>query len=165
MSIESVIEDHCEGGSLFEITPSLPTDPIERFVFVTPEINQKLIGTWKNDKEERMWGKAKALMDHYISGRIVSVGTKNKKFHMTHLTPYRDGVWGMRPQGLRIIGQFAKKDVFVGLNWEKRSDLIDLPQWKQVARKCKAQWRGYFYTHQPLTSENHHDYITNIILN
>jgi hypothetical protein len=65
-----------------------------------------------------------------------------------------------------VLGQFAERDLFIGLTWSDRLVLkgYQSQEWKRVIRNCKAKWRGFFDPFKPLTAENEVDYVSNIII-
>lgn len=168
MSIIEIIRERCSEGELFPVNPLLSSDPISRGLFVTAEVHQMLSDNMDSDP---VWGRTRAVMDTFVSGRLISVG--HKKTHlMAQMKPRKNwSVWTMRvtgpnPPGLRILGQFAAKDVFIALEWRERFDLKDFQsrEWQNAIRNCKAKWRGLFYNYHPLDGENMYGYVSNIII-
>ncbi len=165
------IKSHCRDGLLFPVDPWVPGDPIVRGLYVSAEIYSMLEGEHKNVLQEQQWESARAIMDNYVSGRIMSVGDKDKKRPMSLLTPADDGVWSMRASdpkpGIRILGYFAEKDLFIALTWEERLTLGMKFSfaWRRLIKSCKAEWRKLFYPYQPIQGGNYDEYISNIITN
>ncbi|GEM_PF-1119440 len=173
--IIKLIKEYCDNGSLFPMEPQIPSDPILRSLYVSAGINQMLIGPWENQKQEEEWGAARAIMDSFVSGRIISVpkpGTNNKSRHqMAQLEPEQDGIWEIRTTkpkpGIRLAGLFVKQDLFVVLTWDERRllDNFGSKQWRILVLGCQTEWKNLFFTYLPFKGDSAHDYITNIFLN
>jgi len=170
MSIEEIIRFRCGDGTLYPINPSVSSDPIIRGLYVSADIHDHLIG---QESLEVPWGLARSIMDTFVSGKLISVarGRNNRKHtFMGHLDPQTDGMWTMKPSkpspGIRIFGQFAKRDLFIALDWEDRLYLEDYNSrlWKRAIRNCKQKWATLFNPYTPVTEDNSHAYLSNIIL-
>lgn len=161
--IITVIKEKCQQGELFPIEPLLATDPIVRGLYVSAEIHKMLN---EYEAQSRAWGTARAIMDDFVSGKLVSVGHKKP----SKIGFLEDGVWEFRPSrprpSIRLLGQFAEKDLFVVLIWGYRKELEGKNSiaWKNIIRNCKTEWKKIFYPYPPLTRGNYDDYISNIIL-
>jgi hypothetical protein len=173
-SINDIIKDECGRGRLFPLDPLLSGDPIIRGLYVSEEVKKMLNGPWQTTKEEEEWFTARAILDNFISGRLISVaktGHNKPKHTMAPLKPYADGVWEIRATkpkpGIRILGMFAEKDLFIALNWQERTLLGSYKsrEWRNIIVGCQTMWRNLFTIYPCFKGKDHHDYISNIILN
>jgi len=170
MSIKEILEilkERCDEKVIFPIDPSLSGDPIIRTLFVSAEINTML----QDNAEGEVWSEVRAIMDTFVSGGLISVGHKATS-RMAFLKPKKnESVWEIRATkpkpGIRILGQFIEKDLFVALVWGYRKDLKNYNSiaWKRIIRNCKVEWRKLFEPYEPLMGETYNDYVSNIFLN
>lgn len=168
------IKGHCASGALRPVSPLIATDPIIRQLCVSPEIGAMLEGPWKDVRQEVEWSTVKAVLDNFVSGRLLSLpkSNKHKSTHqMARLKPIKNGLWELRATtpkpGVRIIGYFVEKDFFVALSWDDRLFLGSFGSrpWRDVILTCQTKWRNLFSNYQPLKESNYDDYLTNIIVN
>ncbi len=62
----------------------------------------------------------------FIAGKVISVGwdpmKKGVSAFMARLAPVEDEVWDIRSRdpspGIRVLGSFSERDVFVALLWQ-----------------------------------------------
>jgi hypothetical protein len=169
--VKRIIKDNCDSGELFGIEPLITTDRIIRHLYVTAEIYENLNKDWKDDWLAIAWRTTRQVMDSYVSGRLIQVGSGKPQYEMTHLDKPKEGVWDLRasnpPPGIRIGGQFAAKDLFIGVYWDERLRLGGFNSffWRNLKRTTQARWRSFFNPYQPIISEDSNDYISKIILN
>lgn len=159
-------------GRLFELEPSFEGDPIKRRMLLSDEVWGLLSGPWGSKTEERRCQALRADLEAFVKGEELSVSVTPRKAgdHLLGLLdPPRDGVWDIRSQdprpGLRVVGRFAAKDVFVGLIPASRSVAVPYitrgpmgdygsPQWKEIIRQAKADWRRLFPMFPPVSGVN-----------
>lgn len=162
--IISIIKMRCAEGQLFPIEPLVSSDEIIRGLYVSAEIKQMLDD---HEAQDSAWGTARAIMDDFVSGKLISVGHR-KNSRMGILGSINEGVWEIRPSrpspSIRILGQFAEKDLFIALVWGLRKDLKDKKsiEWKDIIRNCKVEWRKLFSPYPALKGGNENDYVSNI---
>jgi hypothetical protein len=118
----------------------------------------------------RRAGQLHANLDLFIGGGIITVSMipyKAGKSYMGLLDPPNDGIWDIRSRdpspALRLLGGFAKKDVFVGLVLRERKqlDVGKSREWSVAIGECKTEWRNRFLAYKPLCGDNFHDYLSN----
>ena len=169
MSInDEFIKDLCEEERLFPIVPQIQADPCIRHLFISEEINRELTNLQPNQDFASDWAAARAIMDDFVAGRVISVktGKKINDAMMGLLNPEKDGVWAMlaiaKKPGIRILGQFIRKDMLVALTWVERKALEDYGsnQWNVMINRCKSEWKKLFLTYLPLQEEDVHAYIS-----
>ncbi|MCL4679185.1 MAG: hypothetical protein KJ017_11410 [Alphaproteobacteria bacterium] len=173
--IIKMVDNYCQERVLFALNPLVSADPIIRHIFVTREIHGMLNGPWKNELEENQWNTVASTMDSFVAGRLMSLADNekpNKNRHkLARLEPKEDGLWEIRATdprpGVRIVGYFVKKDVFIALTWATRLFLgsVDSLQWRWIMIKSKREWKKLFLEYTPLTGGGPNDYVSNIIIN
>jgi hypothetical protein len=179
MSIRDEIRKHLASQRLFAVEPALLSDPVERTLFVSPEINSLLMGPWTNEAMERRCGRLRADLEHFVTGgliRMCLVPHQHRAAFMGRLDKPTDEVWDIRSRdpdpGLRVFGRFAETNVFVALNLAPRSVRVPwLPnrplgsprtsyEWDLAILECQDRWSKLFPEHQPVHGENCCDYVS-----
>lgn len=132
-------------------------------MFVSEDI-WALLSTEHEDLEmEERVGTLQADLEQFAEGR--SIDPK----YLFLLYPASEGVWeirSVRPEpSIRVLGFFAKKDVFVATNLALRENLggWESREWKDVKRSARTRWEHLFHTYQPLISTNLSDLVTGAI--
>lgn len=132
-------------------------------MFVSEEI-WALLSTEHEDAEmEERLGTLQADLEQFAEGR--SIDPK----YLFLLYPASEGVWeirSVRPEpSIRVLGFFAKKDVFVATNLALRENLggWESREWKDVKRSARTRWGHLFHTYHPLISTNLSDLVTGAI--
>lgn len=132
-------------------------------MFVSEDI-WALLSTEHEDLEmEERVGTLQADLEQFAEGR--SIDPK----YLFLLYPASEGVWeirSVRPEpSIRVLGFFAKKDVFVATNLALRENLggWESREWKDVKRSARTRWGHLFHTYQPLISTNLSDLVTGAI--
>lgn len=172
MEISDWIKDCCTGERLIPVVPQIPV-PIVRQVYVSKGVHEMLsiANTDPGREAERM--SMVSLLDGFTEGRYVSVSNngKNRPRHMmAKLDTEKDEVWEFRSTspkpGLRLLGCFALKDVFVGLALERRIllDSLGSRPWRDIIWETETHWRNIFCTLNALKGSYPDEYITNYIL-
>jgi len=173
MSIEDVadtIRGFCKERVLFPVEPPPFVHSFVRLLYVTGSIHVKLTGQWESAEEEIAWQEAKAIMEAFVEGRLMSVATGKSDVPMKLLSPEREGVWALRATrpkpGIRLFGQFVYKDVFVATNYETRMVLgkENSLAWKDSIRACKTCFRNLFFPYPPVTGGDLNEYISRIYI-
>lgn len=167
MSIATEIQDRTNRGDLIAIKPLVDSDPQDRQIFVTPDVYKMLVGPWQNERQQIEWFEARAIMDSFVAGRLISASSvRNSDVQLKLLDTSPRCLWELRATkprpGIRLLGLFAQKDCFIILNWRERPFLKNRRLWNEAFRECRAKWTGLFYTYGPLEEVNCNDYISNI---
>ena len=82
------------------------------------------------------------------------------------LYPSGEGVWEIRSvrqaPSIRVMGCFAKKDVFIATNMALREHLggWQSREWKDVKRLARTRWTQMFHTYQPIISTDINDLVS-----
>lgn len=117
-------------------------------------------------------GQLHADFDRFIGGKLITaslVPYKARNAYMGLLHPVKDGLWDIRSQdprpGLRVLGGFAEKDVFIALTIHERKLLgIGTSRlWSLATRGCKTEWVKRFHAYKPVYGVDLHDYISNSV--
>jgi hypothetical protein len=171
MSIRDVISEWVQTGELALLYPAFDAVPMVRYVFITDEVAMGLFGPWSNSGEENRFGRARAHIDAFISGDLISARmppSKSVSAHTALLDDRKHEVWEMRARdpspGVRIFGRFSEKDTFIALTWAFREQLETDGDWDAEIERCKKKWRLYFQTFPPFSGSDAHAYISNIFL-
>lgn len=127
-------------------------------------------GMWKmlsteheDDEMEERLGILQADLELFAEGQPVDPR------YLFLLSPSYEAVWeirSVRPSpSIRVLGCFAKKDVFVATNMALREELggWQSREWKNVKRLARTRWNALFHTYVPMLSTNIHDLVTDAI--
>lgn len=132
-------------------------------MFVSEDIWALLSTEHEDEEMEERLGALQADLEQFAEGR--SIDPK----YLFLLYPACEGVWeirSVRPEpSIRVLGFFAKKDVFVATNLALRETLggWESREWKDVKRLARARWGHLFHTYQPLISTSLSDLVTGAI--
>ncbi len=180
MSIRIEIARAVGDGRLFNIKPEILSDPVERTMVVSPEIQGLLAGPWENTTMERRCGRLRADLEAFVKGDIVNLALvpyQHRAAYMGRLDRPKDEVWDIRSRdpnpGLRLFGRFAEIDVFVALNWCPRSvewageaplgDTATL-NWDFAILECQERWNALFPGHDPVHAEQADEYVSSNVI-
>lgn len=184
MSISELIEDWTQPGGGRELTrllPALRDDPVERTMFVTPEIEQLFCPPWADEIEEDRCMRLRADLEAFVRGQTIGVcmmpGRGREHDRMAILDPPIDGIWDIRSvdpkPGIRVLGGFLAKDVFAALIWRPRSEpwrgreplLAGKSEaWRAAILETRAAWRRLFFSYPPLVGESPDDFLSGYIV-
>jgi hypothetical protein len=112
----------CDQAKLFTVTPNDWRAPIERPIYVSPDLHRFLNGPLSSRLEDNYRARLQRLFDRFISGQAISVAFERHLMgtEIKRLSPRREEVWEFkirdkrRPQ-LRVFGRFADAKVFFAL--------------------------------------------------
>jgi hypothetical protein len=154
--------------------------PEKRQIFVTPGLLSLLHGPWisqpkwpKRKQWETRWNKARQHLDDFIDGLMTdriyvrSGPRKKSSCFMSRLDPETEEIWEIRVRdpkpGLRILGSFARQDMFVALTAAPHECLSTEEDWNRVIQQYKKK-RNQYFTASPFSGSYPHDYITNAFI-
>jgi hypothetical protein len=163
MSIEDLITHKVSAGMLFPLIPRASGSAPRRAMFVSEDIWSLLSTEHQDDDMEDRLGILQADLEQFAEGR--SIDPK----YLFLLYPASEGVWeirSVRPDpSIRVLGFFAKLDVFIATNLALRENLggWESRDWKDVKRLARTRWGHLFHTYQPLKSEKLSDLVTGAI--
>ena len=120
----AVVRAAVSEGRLYELNPTFESDPVRRAMLLHPTVASVLRGP---DRHPRMF-RLQADLETFVKGERLAVSTvpfSHGTAYMGLLSPEKAGTWEVRsrdPQpGIRVLGRFAYKDVFVAFTWRLRS--------------------------------------------
>jgi hypothetical protein len=160
MSIENEIADRVQRKMLFPLLPRAPGSPVRRALFVAEDLWSILTSDIGDPEWERRVGQLQADLEVFVEGRVIDPK------YLFLLYPCAKGVWEIRSvrdqPSIRVLGLFAKRDVFIATNAALREDLggWQSREWKEVKRRAQAQWRWLFPSYQPVVSSHVQDVAT-----
>jgi len=148
-------------GELIRVLP-LSAGALEiRQLYVTKEIWTLLDGPWDTKEEEARYSALYVHLEHFITGGYLV------KDYFKWLDEDEDLVFQILskkpPPSLRLLGRFAKFDVFVGINLEDRDSLGKKGsiEWNRATRRTRQSWDGLFNPYKPLAGGEIHDFVSN----
>lgn len=163
MSIEDLISHKVGAGMLFPLIPRAAGSAPRRAMFVSEDIWSLLSTEHQDDDMEERLGILQADLELFAEGRTIDPK------YLFLLYPASEGVWeirSVRPDpSIRVLGFFAKKDVYIATNLALRENLggWESREWKDVKRLARTRWGHLFHTFQPLVSTNISDLVTGTI--
>ena len=95
MSIYELINYWIKQGALFQVTPTLDSDPLERQMFASEDVNRLITGPWIDERQEIRAGRLWADLDRFVVGRLITVSldtpyTKPKSTYLARMDPGGD---------------------------------------------------------------------------
>jgi hypothetical protein len=130
-------------------------------------VSEALWGVLTSPQGDEAWeqrvAELQADLEYFVEGMLIDPK------YLFLLYPARDGVWeirSVRPNpSIRVLGLFARKDVFVATNYALRENLggWQSRDWKQVKQAAKARWTYLFHNYQPQVSTKVHSLVTGAI--
>jgi hypothetical protein len=159
-----------ETGRLVRRPPFRSLGQDLRHLYVTPEVAAGLDGV-----DDRFWQfpmlEMEKLIAIYCAGWAVRAspsGDNGKSPDMERLAGL-DEVWAMcakkpRIWQVRILGRFAAKGIFVGLQIFERSFLGTRDNYTRIASKIPVQWGSIFGNTQSFTALRVEDYLGGVVI-
>ena len=147
---------------LHAMQPSARGEAACRALLLTKELRTQIY-TPGDDEWEKRKGHLFADLDVFITGEPIDPN------YMFLLQPVKFGVWEIRSRhprpGLRVLGLFATKDVFVAINLAVRKTLggRTSPEWAAAVLGAKAAWQQIFPGNAPLISAEVNDVVSGAI--
>lgn len=166
MSVGEEVKYLCEAGLLTRFSPMLAVPKRRRTVYVSKSIEELLIDSWTNQQQEFRWGYVLSDLSVFIRDPWITVATDSRRAkaaYIARLQPDSYEVWDIRCRdpnpGIRLLGRFAEKNVFVALTWEERLPLscFESPEWKAAINRCMTEWNLRFWS-EPLRGNFPDDY-------
>lgn len=140
MSITAELREKCDAGHLVLYRPFSPRIGIERNVYLLPFVSAQLD---LNIEDELLGHRAEmiALLDRFVDGEPLYDA------QLDILKPHSKSVWALksrRPKpGMRLLGMFAQKDVFVGSHLSDRVSLggFNTHSWRTALSNARQGYR------------------------
>lgn len=163
MSIEDLIAHKVGAGMLFPLVPRAAGSAPRRAMFVSEDIWSLLSTEHQDDDMEDRLGILQADLEQFAEGRTIDPK------YLFLLYPATEGVWeirSLRPDpSIRVLGFFAKRDVFIATNLALRENLggWESREWKDIKRLARTRWGHLFHTYNPMVSTNLSELVTGTI--
>jgi hypothetical protein len=178
MSIKDWIDAMVQSERLRPLVPVLESDPVSREMYLSPEVFALIEGPWSSTDAEKRCNELRSDLDAFVAGQTRTICVKpfqarNEQLAILH--PVDDGVWDIRSQkpspGIRVLGMFAQRDVFLALIPATRSIKVDYidrgplgekcdPAWAEIISETKDLWRRTMSPYSPITGDNPDDYFS-----
>jgi hypothetical protein len=167
MSIRDLIAGH-DGKELFCLPPLLRSEEMIRALFVTAEIDDVVWPEWSEDRDGYRLSLFREALDTFTKGAMIGVALdpfdKDARAFLARVAPIDARVWDLRAidptPGIRCLGFFAERDVFIALSWQYRENLETREDWKSEIQNCVDQWRRLFGNEQPVGGDDLNEYLT-----
>lgn len=167
MSIRDEIDRHVAAGVLRLLPPLVPGAQRKRTLLVTQEVWDWLSGPWQGAPGEERRFQLRAFLDRFTEGALINVGDNG---YMKPARKRHEEVWWIRSRrprpSIRVLGRFALVDTYILTTWGFVSDLggPKSREWRDTIVRCKTEWRKLFPAHDPISSEDIHDYISENVI-
>jgi hypothetical protein len=153
---------------LFFLPPLIEGAAMERELFVSEEINRIAHPPWSETPSGRRFALMRAYLDAWTEGRLISIADdpyhKPKRTFMARIDPSPDEVFDIRVRtpkpGIRVLGCFGDRDLFVSLTQAGHEDLVTDQDWRNEREACKAAWRRLFPTYKPFHGASLNEYLS-----
>lgn len=165
MSIENAIKA-LEETELFAVLSSWEGEETPRHSYISLEVAGFL---WEPADDDKWLAKiAKAVFDDFVEGGHIPVGwdphKKDGSCLMARVDSHVEGyeIWDVRclapKPGMRVLGGFAEKDVFVGITWDYRKNFDD--HWPEQIERCVSEWKRLFGNCLPFRGKTADEYLS-----
>jgi hypothetical protein len=157
----------CDAGRLVRFRCPLAIPKERRDIYVSKSIEALLIDSWISKQQEFRWGYVLSDLCVFVRDPWISIADDSRRAenaYMARLQPDQDEVWDIRCRdpnpGIRLLGRFAGKNVFIALTWEERLPLskFESAEWKAAISRCTTQWNLFFWS-EPLRGTFPDDYL------
>lgn len=141
------IDDSIAAGKLHDFDPDGETP---RKLYLSVEVADGLFDDLTEDTSGVRRARAQAVLEAFVDGGFVTVGEnpsdKDAKSIMARVAPVEWEIFDFRcldPQpGIRVLGCFFAKDVFVALTWDYREEFDG--RWPEQVQRAKDAWTDIF---------------------
>lgn len=163
MSILQNIRWRVQEGRLYPLVPLATSAPRIRSIYLSTYVYAAINEPRTDSAEIERYAQLEADL-----GVFVTSPTIDPKY-LFLLSPTRESVWEIRTvrpnPGIRTMGLFASKDVFVATHYVSRDQLPgwNSRAWKEAKRHAQTQWRNLFQVYDPLRDTNVQHLVTGAI--
>jgi hypothetical protein len=171
MSIRDEINAHVEVRKLFGLGPAIKGEEIKRDLIVSAEVlSMTASENWSMHDAYRL-SKARGDLDRYSAGRRISVMPYPKPWpattYLKRLDPVTAELWEIRScdpkPGIRVLGRFADKNLFVALCWDFH-EFLKGETWDPLCDRCLDEWRKLFPNRGAHGGTNAYDFVSEEVL-
>jgi hypothetical protein len=153
---------------LFFLPPLIGGAVVVRELFVSEEIYRVANPPAAQTDFGSRYARMRSYLDAWTEGRLISITDhpyrKPKPTYMARIDPAPDEVFDIRcidpHPGIRVMGCFADRDLFIALTYAGREALRTRQDWRNEREACKAAWRRLFPTYKPYTGANLNEYVS-----
>jgi len=163
MSIDELITARVHDRMLFPIIPKAAGTSPRRAMFVSEALWDLL----KTPHPDPDWEERIGLL--HADLEVFAEGMPIHPKYLFLLYPSREAVWeirSIRPDpSIRVLGRFARKNVFVATNYALRDELggWQSRNWRDVKVRARAIWTNLFHTYPPVKTINVHEVVSGAI--
>ena len=133
--------------------PAIPSAEVKRFMIVSKDIRRAINGPWQTAADEKRLSRLRGDLDAFVLGQRISIADhpydKDKTAYMARVDPVEKEIWDIRSidpkPGIRVLGCFARTDLFISLVWEYRTNLDGPggPLWEAFVQRAEHTWRQF----------------------
>lgn len=171
MSIQDVI-NLLDGVSLRCVQSAFFGEETPRYAYITHEVAE-LIWNSGDGRDADLGNNARGLIDDFVEGGEITMSLDPydkeawcimSRVDTSRLDPVSReyDIWELRcldPRpGVRILGGFAEKDVFIALTWDYRQNFDN--EWPKKIGECITEWRNLFENIKPFKGAKPSEYIS-----
>jgi hypothetical protein len=169
MSIHDAIDAHVAAGRLFRLSPLLESAPEGRSMFAAPDVFRAVQpAQWQAAGDALRLGRFRADLDRFVEGGRVSVALQPRRkpatAYLARVEPVVPEVWDIRSTdprpGIRALGRFAGRDIFVVLCWDYRENIAGPRDWNAFRERCLSEWMRLFPGRPAYTGASLDDYLS-----
>jgi hypothetical protein len=171
MSISDEIENRCNEQRLFSVEPAdlrpIRQSDYRRFIYASSDIHHTLDSENQNDAFTRR--RLQQVFGNFILGRTIAVALKLERHQgadLARLVPSGEEMWEVRVQGRRrpdiprVLGRFAKTDVFIALRLFDHAELRGRKNSKIAMARCQMDWDELFRPYSAHSGRTVYDYVS-----
>jgi hypothetical protein len=170
MSMHLILDGLVAAGKLVERPSAFTGFETGRTMYVSPDILNLTTPPFPDTEEGVRLGEFAAWLDAFSEHGQISVSQdpdrKPQDTMLAKVHPIGSEFWSIRvtepdyTAGIRALGAFAGKDIFVALSWEYRDYIADFDDEVAAARTA---WRDLFGSVLPHGGNGLTDYLTNYL--
>lgn len=177
MSINADNQTAVDDGHLMALPMRMDSDPQNRVMYLSKEVQQLVLGPYKTDQHEERAGKLWADLESFVRGGTVSMCLtpyKAKSAIFGLLDPVAKATFDYRSQSprpsLRLLGHFLDVDQFVALCWWPKRVRVDWSakeplgddrsKWRMAICECNDRWFKILPNSVPIAGLKGENYVS-----
>jgi len=171
MSIPAELKAHLDAGRLFIIRPLsfAVEEETPRTMLVSSEIMEELKSAFSDTVEGARIAEFLQTLESFAEGGVFTVSecpfSKPSDVMLARVHPIKAEIWDIRNTeplpGIRALGYFWERDLFVALTFNWREDLEGGDEWDEEIKACETAWRALFGFRTPFPGRRIDEYLTN----
>ena len=143
-------------------------DQRKRCILLSKQVADAVISPDGGMPDDDRLGYFRGDLDAFAMGEGITIASdpfaKESDAILAPVHPVSSLAWDIRvlepPNGIRCMGFFAAKDVFIALAWDYREDIEEREDWADLVDDCRAKWDQMLYPFTPHSGEFPHAYIS-----